>query len=339
LFYKHPLLHLVDDVYRHPCGIVAPKSAINHHGARKDLRALVTKYRPLAGAGNALTPNQINLLLSDALDSALATRNEHDYQPDKPVDGSAVASPAGTTWSEVAADMELDDIVQKPTTREGRAAEKTEAKQLTEPRLQSTKWLDQFSIDKEKEKKRVAEEKKRVAEETKKRVAEEKKRVAEETKRVAEETKKRVAEEKKRVAQEEKKRLAPEKKRLAKKKKNQKKKQREIQLWHALSRQAALERGIACKRQRVSQPAQQQQPHQHQHQQQPQPQQPLRGPALINPFAPHARQQQQLQLNQQLFQQQQQQQQLVQQQQQHQQQHQHHQHHQHHHQHQHQQQQ
>jgi hypothetical protein len=71
--YKHPLLHLVDDVYRHPCGIVAPKSAINHHGARKDLRALVKKYVPLAGAGNALTPNQSKVLISDAIDSALAT--------------------------------------------------------------------------------------------------------------------------------------------------------------------------------------------------------------------------------------------------------------------------
>jgi hypothetical protein len=77
--------------------------------------------------------------------------------------------------------------------RMGRAAEKTKAKQLTEPRL-GTEWLDKFSIDKEKERqekqKRVAEEKekkKRVREEKRKRLAEEKKRAAEEKKREAEE--------------------------------------------------------------------------------------------------------------------------------------------------------
>ena len=73
--FKHPLLHLVDDVYRHPCGIVAPQSAINHHGVRQDFCALVKKYVPLAGAGNTLAPNQIKVLIYDALDSALATHN------------------------------------------------------------------------------------------------------------------------------------------------------------------------------------------------------------------------------------------------------------------------
>ena len=76
------------------------------------------------------------MLISDAIDSALATRNEHDYQPDTPVDGRAKASPAGTKWSEVAATMksESDDIDQKPTKKEERATEKAEAMQLTEPR-------------------------------------------------------------------------------------------------------------------------------------------------------------------------------------------------------------
>jgi hypothetical protein len=61
------------------------------------------------------------VLISDALDSALATRNEDDYQPDTPVDGRAEASTAGTKWSEVAATMSSHDIDQKPTTRVGRA--------------------------------------------------------------------------------------------------------------------------------------------------------------------------------------------------------------------------
>jgi hypothetical protein len=39
---------------------VAPKSAINHHGARKDFCALVKKYVPLAGAGNALSFEQLS---------------------------------------------------------------------------------------------------------------------------------------------------------------------------------------------------------------------------------------------------------------------------------------
>ena len=132
--HKHPLLHLVDDVYRHPCGIVAPQSAINHHGVRQDFCALVKKYVPLAGAGNTLAPNQSKVLISDAIDSALATHNQHDFQPDTPVDGRAKASPAGTKWSEVAATMKSDDIDQKPTKKEERATEKAEAMQLTEPR-------------------------------------------------------------------------------------------------------------------------------------------------------------------------------------------------------------
>jgi hypothetical protein len=133
--HKHPLLHLVDDVYRHPCGIVAPQPAINNDGIRKDFRALVKKYAPLAGATNALTPNQIKVLISDALDSALATHNQHDFQPDTPVDGRAKASPAGTKWPKVAAAMEKVDIDLKPTTKKERAAEKAQAKKLTEPRL------------------------------------------------------------------------------------------------------------------------------------------------------------------------------------------------------------
>ena len=95
------------------------------------------------------------------------TRNQHDYQPDKPVDGSASASPAGTKWPEVAAAMKRDDIAQK----EKRAAEKRAAG--------------------DEKKKRVAEEKKRVAEEKKKREAPEKKRVAEEKKREKKQEKKK----------------------------------------------------------------------------------------------------------------------------------------------------
>jgi hypothetical protein len=81
------------------------------------------------------SPIQIKLLISDALDSALATRNEPEYQPDEPVDGRAKASPAGTTWAKVAKALEEDDIAQKETMRLGRGAEKRKAKQLTEPRL------------------------------------------------------------------------------------------------------------------------------------------------------------------------------------------------------------
>jgi hypothetical protein len=77
--------------------------------------------------------------------------------------------------------MRSDDIDQKEMTRLGRATEKAEAKQLTEPRP-DTEWLDQFSIDEEREKQRLAQEKKKqVAEEKEKRQAQEKKkRVAEE---------------------------------------------------------------------------------------------------------------------------------------------------------------
>jgi hypothetical protein len=135
-----------------------------------------------------LTPVQTKQLCYDAVDSALASSNEHDFEPDKPVDGSAEASPKGTKWSEVAASMTSADMAQKVTKKEERATEKAKAKQLTKPRP-GTEWLDKFSIDKEREKK---EEKKR----EKKRVAEKKEEKKREKKRVAEEKKKRVAEEK-----------------------------------------------------------------------------------------------------------------------------------------------
>jgi hypothetical protein len=135
-----------------------------HNRARQDLRTTVDKYPPLAGAGNELALNQTKLLCSDALDSALATRNEHDFQPDTPVDGRAEASPGGTRWSEVAATMRSDDIDQKETTRLGRATEKAEAMRLTEPRP-GTEWLDQFSIDEEKKKRAAKKERKRATRE------------------------------------------------------------------------------------------------------------------------------------------------------------------------------
>jgi hypothetical protein len=96
-------------------------------------------------------------LCSDALDSALETDNEPDFQPDAPVDRRAEAPPEGTKWPEVAAAMRSDDIDQNETTRLGRATEKAEANQLTEPRP-GTEWLDQFSIDEdeEREKQRLA---------------------------------------------------------------------------------------------------------------------------------------------------------------------------------------
>jgi fused signal recognition particle receptor len=183
------------------------------------------------------------VLISDAIDSALATRNQHDYQPDTPVDGCAEASPAGTKWPEVAATMTSADIAQKQERKQERAAEKRKAKQLTKPRP-GTEWLDNFSIDKERKRKEERDAKKSVRKEKQQRDA-----IASMTdaERLAQETKKRVAEEKQ------------EKKKQEEKKKKKKKKKREMQLWHVAARHAALEWGLACKRQRVSQPAQQQQ--------------------------------------------------------------------------------
>jgi hypothetical protein len=114
-------------------------------------------------------------MCSDALDSALATGNEHDFEPDTPVDGRAEASPKGTKRSEVVGTMSSVDAGQKATTRLGRSTEKADAKKRDAPRP-GTEWLDQFSIDEEKPR-RVAEEKKRVAKEERR--AEEKPRRAE----------------------------------------------------------------------------------------------------------------------------------------------------------------
>ena len=140
-----------------------------------------------------------------------AARNDSQSEPIFPATRGYQRT---TRWSEVAAAMKSGDIDQKETTRLGRGAEKRKTKQLTEPRL-GTEWLDQFSIDEEKEKKRVAQEKKEREAPEKKRLAqvyrqEKKEREAPEKERVAGEKKRAAEEKKERLAQE-----AEEKKRLA----------------------------------------------------------------------------------------------------------------------------
>jgi hypothetical protein len=64
---------------------IAPKSAKIHQSTRLDLRAIADKHlRP--HIEDKLTANKIKGVCSDALDSALATGNEPDIEPDEVVD-------------------------------------------------------------------------------------------------------------------------------------------------------------------------------------------------------------------------------------------------------------
>jgi hypothetical protein len=193
---------------------MAPKSATIHHRARQDLRVIVDKYPPLAGAVDEyeLAPNQTKRLccvlrcarqrLGDGQRARFRARQTCGWTRRSITRARA---PRGRRWRSDGNNEACRHGTEGGEKQEERATEKAEAKQRTVPRP-GTEWLDKFSIDEEREKQRLAQEKK-------KRVAEEKE---EKKKRLVQEKKKQEAETRKaekRAADDEKKKRAAEERR------------------------------------------------------------------------------------------------------------------------------